>query len=56
MIRLVSQYTNMVLRKVGDDPNRPKVIILAPTGIAASLIGIYDIIMHSELVLKKLSL
>ena len=41
LIRLISQYVNKALRKVGDDPNRPKVIILAPTGIAASLIGNY---------------
>ena len=43
LIRLISQYVNKDLRKVGDDPNRPKVIILAPTGIAASLIGNHTI-------------
>ena len=39
LIRLISQYVNKFLIKVGDDPNKPKVIIMAPTGIAASLIG-----------------
>ena len=39
LIRVISQYVDKTLTRIGDHPNRPKVILLAPTGIAASLIG-----------------
>ena len=39
VIRLASQFCEKILRKAGDDPTKPKCLILAPTGVAASLIG-----------------
>ena len=39
LIRVVAKYVEQILRRPGDNPDRPKVILLAPTGMAASLIG-----------------
>ena len=39
MIRVIAKYAEKILRLPGDHPTRPKVILLAPTGKAASLIG-----------------
>ena len=39
VIRLVSKWAEFILREAGDDPNKPKVLILGPTGMAAYLIG-----------------
>ena len=38
-IRAASMQAEKILREPGDDPNFPKVLICAPTGKAASLIG-----------------
>ena len=38
-IKIVAKYAEKILRMPGDHPNRPKVILLGPTGIAANLIG-----------------
>ena len=38
-IEVTSQVADRILRKNGDNPNRPKVLLAAPTGIAAMLIG-----------------
>ena len=42
LIELIAQAADRILRKIGDDPNRPKVLLAAPTGIAAMLIGNND--------------
>ena len=39
IINVVTRHCNQVLNKVGDDPNQPKILLLAPTGMAACLIG-----------------
>ena len=38
-IRAASMQAEKILRMPGDDPNYPRVLICAPTGKAASLIG-----------------
>ena len=37
-IKSISKWTEAILRKSGDHPNLPRVLVVAPTGIAASLI------------------
>ena len=37
-IKSISKWTETILRRSGDHPNLPRVLIVAPTGIAASLI------------------
>ena len=39
LIRAISKWAEKILRKPGDNPLKPKVLLLAPTGMAASLIG-----------------
>ena len=39
LIRAISQWTEKILRREGEDPTRPKVLLLGPTGKSASLIG-----------------
>ena len=39
LIWLLSQWIELITQRQGDPPNKPKVLLLAPTGIAASLIG-----------------
>ena len=39
LIKVVSRHIDKLLTKVGDNPNKPKILLLAPTGKAASLIG-----------------
>ena len=39
LIRTVAQWAEKILRRAGDNPLKPKVLLLAPTGMAASLIG-----------------
>lgn len=41
-IEVISQAADRILRKSGDNPLRPKVLLAAPTGIAAMLIGIVN--------------
>ena len=36
---IISQFVEKILRNIGDHPFQPKVLLIAPTGIAASLIG-----------------
>jgi hypothetical protein len=38
-IRAIASWAEKILRKSGDHPNRPRVLICAPTGKAASLIS-----------------
>ena len=39
LIHMIAQAADRILRKIGDNPKRPKVLLVAPTGIAAMLIG-----------------
>ena len=39
MINLVSKWLEKIFRQPGDDPSKPYILILAPTGMAATLIG-----------------
>ena len=39
MINVLAKYVEKILRKPGDSPTKPKIILLGPTGMAASLIG-----------------
>ena len=41
LIQIIAQFVENILRQVGEDPLKPKVIKMAPTGIAASLIGMH---------------
>ena len=38
-ISVFSKWAEKILIQSGDNPNRPKILLLAPTGKAASLIG-----------------
>ena len=40
-ISVTSKWAEKIFLKIGDNPNRPKILLLAPTGKAASLIGKY---------------
>ena len=50
-IRASSQWAEKILRMPGQDPNCPSVILCAPTGKAASLIGMY---IHALVRISKL--
>jgi hypothetical protein len=39
VIRICSSWAEKILRKAGDHPNKPRVLLTAPTGTAASIIG-----------------
>ena len=39
VIRVAAMHAEKILRKAGDNPNCPKVLLLAHTGKASSLIG-----------------
>ena len=39
IINVASQWAEVILLKVGDDPTKPRVMLMAFTGMAASLIG-----------------
>ena len=39
VIRAISKWAEKILRKAGDHPNKPRILLAAPTGMAASLIG-----------------
>ena len=39
VIQVVSMHAERILRKAGDKPNHPRVLLLAHTGKAASIIG-----------------
>ena len=39
LINVVARYADKILSKVGDNHKNPKILLLAPTGKAASLIG-----------------
>ena len=41
LINLVKMWAEYILRKPGDHPLKPKVLLLGPTGMAANLIGKY---------------
>ena len=38
-IKVSAMYAERILRKAGDKPNHPRILLLAHTGKAASLIG-----------------
>ena len=38
-IKIVAHHAEIILRQAGSHPNKPRVLILGPTGKAASLIG-----------------
>ena len=42
-IRAISMHAEKILRKAGDNPDRPCLVIAAPTGKAASLVSKYKI-------------
>ena len=44
LINVVTRQCDKVLTQVGDDPNQPKILLLAPTGMAACIIGMFDLI------------
>ena len=39
LMLVLSRWVEKLLRRAGDDPTNPKCLLLAPTGVAASLIG-----------------
>ena len=39
MIRVLAKWLEFILRKPGDHPMKPKVLLLGFTGMAANLIG-----------------
>ena len=39
VINVVARHCDKALKQIGDDPNQPRVIIMAPTGMAACIIG-----------------
>ena len=39
LIRTISKHVEKILRQPGDNPEKPKIILLGPTGMAASVIG-----------------
>jgi hypothetical protein len=45
VIRILSKWAEKILRKAGGHPNKPRVLLTAPTGMATSLIG--GITVHS---------
>ena len=42
VINVVARHCDKALKQIGDDPNQPRVIIMAPTGMAACIIGMCD--------------
>ena len=45
VIKTIAKHAEKILRMPGDDPNRPKVMLLGPTGKSANLIGKYLLIL-----------
>ena len=39
LIRCIIMWIEKILRLPGDNPDKPKTLVMAPTGVAASLIG-----------------
>ena len=39
LIKITAKWAEKILRQAGDDPSKPKVLLLGPTGMAAMLIG-----------------
>ena len=39
LIRAISKHVEKILRQPGDNAEKPKVFLLGPTGMAASMIG-----------------
>ena len=50
VIRIIAKWAEKTLRKAGDHPNRPRVLITGPTGMACALIE--GITIHSAFNLK----
>lgn len=50
VVRLISKWAEKILRKAGDHPNKPRVLLTSPTGMASSLID--GITLHSAFDLK----
>ena len=52
LIRLVSMWTEKILRLDDDHPHKPKILLLGPTGVSASLIGMKNLnLTHGILIL-----
>ena len=51
LIEVISQAADRIFRKMGDNPKRPKVILAAPTGIAAMLIGTNTHLLFMKLII-----
>ena len=39
MIKVIAKWIEKILRIAGDNPSKPKLLLLGPTGMSASLIG-----------------
>ena len=49
LINVLSKWIEFILRFPGDHPFKPKVLLMGPTGMAASLIGKLFRIIYSKL-------
>ncbi len=47
LVRALTKWAEKLLRKAGDHPNKPRILVTAPTGMAASVIG--GVTIHSAL-------
>ena len=47
LVRALMKWAEKLLRKAGDHPNKPRILVTAPTGMAASVIG--GVTIHSAL-------
>ena len=36
---MIARHADKILTKPGQDPSKPKILLMGPTGMAASLIG-----------------
>ena len=53
LINVVTRQCDKVLSQVGDDPNQPKILLLAPTGMAACVIGMLITFYEYQMVDNK---
>ena len=51
-INVVARHCDKALKQIGDDPNQPRIIIMAPTGMAACIIGMYDIYLTIAILIQ----
>ena len=50
LMLVLSRWVEKLLRRAGDDPTNPKCLLLAPTGVAASLIGEFNFQNYNEFI------